>query len=214
MGLRYRTPISTLRDQRLRAEQQHVPQQKVTASQLRVRALDSLHNSANDGKSKDKDRQKSRELLERLRLALQDDTSHNDTSTEYHSLQDEIARVKLRQMAGQEPGAAPQEIQMDTYRASTQPFLLVLVPEAADSFPKRIRRLDSPLANFDCYMPAIQAADSPSRPLSLAPEAVEAECPAKDHSDHAADLVQDTMTRPTSKDMQIPTSLALSLLND
>lgn len=209
MGLRYRTPISTLHEQRRRAEKEAVSG-RVTVSHLRVRALESLQNGRSDGK----DGAKGRELLDRLRQALQGEINPTqDAEQEYNALQDELARVNMRQMHGQNPAATAEiEIQMDAYRSSTQPFTLVLINnEESKSFPKRISRLDAPLSNFASYLPEPEAPKGPPV-LTLAPQAP-APLP-KDHSDFAAQLVQDAMSESKSADTQISASLALSLLND
>lgn len=213
MGLRYRTPISTLHEQRRRAEREKTAQ-RVTASHLRIRALESLRSNRHESN----DGAKSRELLERLRLALQDENSQSqDASQEYHSLQDELARVNMRHMGDQNTIPAEIEVSMDAYRSSTQPFTLVLVNNSeSKGFPKQIRRLESPLSNFSSYLPERAESDQAPRALTLAPVETRAPVIPKDHSDHAAQLVQDAMTedKPKSADTQIPASLALSLLND
>lgn len=232
MGLRHRTAVSMIRMQRRQAE---ASGQCVTGkSSSRPRSvsfshIDSavsqrhLHNSAPLLRQ---DQEKSLQLVQRLRQALQPLTDESvQASREYETIQDELLRLSQHRAQQRAPTVA------NDWDEKAAPYPLA-PQENSDSLPYRtikivshetqlIERLDVTPLDLSAYRQVFQETPPPARNLTLvtsepAPQAKdllmgeEAEL-----SDATANLTQQSLQArgPHSKQTMISPEVVLSLLD-
>lgn len=221
MGIRNRTPIGTLREQRKRAES--VPQVEA----VKAKATD-LSRARSLMLSSDQDpnalSEKSENLIERLRTVLRSENAKiTEQASDYEVLQDELSRISQHHQHSRaehikdlvDLEAPRKHIEMAT------PFRYVVINggKMSDDFPV-IPKLDRAPSSFEMY-----AQDLPKNPtprlmpltLLISEEAVEAPVAVPhDPSHDAAQLTQSSVTYQPApkKGSTLPKNLVLSLLDD
>lgn len=230
MGIRNRTSIGTLRDQRKRAESVPAKAEAVKAKPQAVRAR-SLALGPDVDSSIPSD--KSDNLIERLRTVLRSENSRlDDSSSDFELIQDELSRISqhhkqaraedIKDLVDLEPSRRHIEI-------GSMPFRIMLINggkasagadhASPNDFPT-IPKLDRAPSSLDMYAQDIQADPTPKFvPLTLLiseTEELKAAPVSTDPSQEAAQLTQSSMTsvNPAKKGETLPRNLVLSLLGD
>lgn len=225
MGLRFRTPIGSLREQRRKAEGQPLSPQASKATPSRHRKFESLSDRfASVGEF-----DKRESLIERLRTVLASEPNPDDSLSEYQVLQDELSRISHHQQThrgDKSQGLADLNVPRNMFFDSAAPFRYIVIDggKSSKDFEDRIDRLDSAPVNLDGYVNSIRSFDEPaprSMPLTLLlsadlESAVAAPKVKADPSHDAAQLTQSNVAYPSqAKERSIlPKSLVLSLLDD
>lgn len=224
MGLRFRTPIGSLREQRRKAEGQ-LPQFAGRASTLRYRNSESLDEASTSAGEFDK-----REgLIERLRSILVNEPHPSDILSEYQVIQDELARISHHQQAHRgdsSKGLVDLNVPRNMFFDSAAPFRYIVIDGGKNSsdFPDALAKLDSAPNNLDGYMsqlPYFEESAARSMPLTLLLSSdLEKEAlapkPKADPSHDAAQLTQSNVaySSPAKERSVLPKSLILSLLDE
>ena len=147
MGLKYRTPIGTLRDQRRKAESQ-LPLNGGRGNTLRFRNTDSL----GDQLPTAGEYLKREHLIERLRNVLAADKSNAGLEhSEYEAIQDELARISQHQAASRQDGSKhPLELMIPKNMFIDSPFRYVIINGGKSSGDfESIPKLTSAPVNLD-----------------------------------------------------------------
>ncbi|MBC7661209.1 MAG: hypothetical protein H7249_16045 [Chitinophagaceae bacterium] len=224
MGLRFRTPIGSLREQRRKAEGQ-VPAQVGRVATTRYRNSNGVDASM---PVSDSEFGKRENLIERLRSVLADGRNDIDESlSEYQVIQDELARISHHQQVNRTEGSEGL-IDLDVPRTmffnSAAPFRYVVIDggKKTNDFNQPLQRLNCAPVNLDAYVQNVRPLAEPAPravPLTLLlssdPEPNTPKIKA-DPSFDAATLTQSNVTHnslPKERSL-IPKSLVLSLLDD
>ena len=223
MGLRFRTPIGSLREQRRKAEGQ-LPHQAGRATTLRYRNKESL----GDSMATENEFGKRVSLIERLRTVLASDRSQAGASlSECQVLQDELARISHHQQVNRNDGSktlVDLNVPRNMFFDSAAPFRYVIFDGGKKTieFEQPIQKLQSAPTNLDAYVSNITPFDEQiprSMPLTLLLSS-DAETivvkPNTDPAHEAAQLTQSNVTHSTNPKERsfISKSLVLSLLDD
>ncbi|MES2743803.1 MAG: hypothetical protein V4655_00190 [Bdellovibrionota bacterium] len=219
MGIRNRTPIGTLREQRRSAE--NLPQVEAQA----VKALMRVRSHKAPEHAQPHAPERTEDLIERLRTVLQSENSKtiDGTHSDYHVLQDELARISQHHQQNLSENARDL-VDLEAPRKhieTASPFRYVVIAgdKKSDDFPT-IPKLDRAPSNLDSYTRQLPKDPTPRlMPLTLLITDVENKAPAKmpaDPSDEAASFTQSSVTyqATASKGRVLPKSLVLSLLGD
>ncbi|RZA23263.1 MAG: hypothetical protein EOP10_13260 [Proteobacteria bacterium] len=219
MGIRNRTPIGTLREQRRSAENLPLLEAQAVKALVRVRAHKTPENSQPHAP------ERTENLIERLRTVLHSENSKNfdGTSSDYHVLQDELARISQHHQQNLSENTRDL-VDLEAPRKhieTASPFRYVVIDggKKSDDFAL-IPKLDRAPSNFDSYTRQLPKDPAPRlMPLTLLITDVENKAPARlpsDPSDEAASFTQSSVTHPpaASKGSVLPKSLVLSLLGD
>lgn len=219
MGIRNRTPIGTLRDQRRNAES--VPQVEASKAKTPVRARAP---KATLDEKLEIPQETSDSLLERLRIVLRSEGGKSpDSLTEFQVLQDEITRISQHHQQSRTDNTKDL-IDLDAPRKHIEtaaPFRYIVINggKSSPSFPL-IPKLDRAPSSFDIYTQEIPKEYTPrSMPLTLliCPEENEIKVMVSHDSSHeAAQLTQIRVSSQsaTKKGSILPKSLVITLLDD
>lgn len=156
MGLRFRTPIGSLREQRRKAEGQ-LPHQAGRATATRYRNTESLSASPSTPSETERDGNKRDSLIERLRTVLANDrTQGAGNASEYDVIQDELARISHHQAANRSDGSkTPVDLNVPRHMFfdADAPFRIVVIDGGKKSgdFADLIPKLHSAPSNLDAY---------------------------------------------------------------
>lgn len=230
MGIRNRTSIGTLREQRKSAE--NLPQAEAVKAKAPVASRARLQSQAQSlqplapGVSSHKaPGEKSEHLLERLRTVLKNERPLDESASDLSVIQDELARISQHhQSARAESAREILELEAPKRHFETSsPFRYVVINggknEKDGDFPL-IPKLDRAPSNFDIYTRDLPKDPAPRfMPLTLLISEDDSRsktvAPA-DPSQEAASFTQSKVTYPVSvnKGSVLPKSLVLSLLDD
>ncbi len=223
MGLRFRTPIGSLREQRRKAEGL-LPLPSSRQSKLRYRNTESL----GDGVATESEFDKREILIERLRTVLASESNPIESLSEYRVLQEELARISHHQQANRNDASkslTDLNVPRTMFFDSSSPFRYLVIDGSKNSakFADPIAKLDCALVNLDAYVANLRffvektprsipltlliSSDGKAQPLPAAPPAN----PAHD----AATLTHNKVAysiQPKEKSL-IPRPLLLSLLD-
>ncbi|RYZ60154.1 MAG: hypothetical protein EOP07_01790 [Proteobacteria bacterium] len=223
MGLRFRTPLGSLREQRRKAEGL-LPTQGLKTTQLRFRNTDLSPESISVVESG-----KRESLIERLRTVLASEPNIESSLTEYQVIQDELSRISHHQQVNRGDSAkalGDLDLPRTMFFDSAAPFRYIVIDGGKNSqdFFEPISRLENAPNNLDAYVSAVREFDEPaprSMPLTLlisadAEKSVVEAKPKADPSHDAAQLTQNNVAysaQPKERSI-LPKSLVLSLLDD
>jgi hypothetical protein len=221
MGIRNRTPIGTLREQRRSAE--NLPQVEAYPGSAQGRAR--IHKAPEGPQDPIRAHDKSEDLIGRLRTVLQKENSkvHDSSITDYLVLRDELARISYHHQLSMAEEAR-KLIDLEPPRGhleTSSPFLYVVIDggKKSQDFPM-IPKLDRAPSNLDSYRREWPKDQAP-RLISLTllinddePQSLKSF--ASNPSDEAASFTQSSVTYQTSPNQVnlLPKSLVLSLLGN
>lgn len=223
MGLRFRTPIGSLREQRRKAEGQ-TPLNPSRPVSLRYRNTESL----GDTGTTNIEFGKRESLIERLRTVLASEPNPIENLSEYRVLQEELARISHHQQANRND-ASKNLVDLNVPRTlffdASAPFRYIVIDgtKNASDFASPIPKLDSGLTNLDGYVSNVRffhdkATRSVPLTLLISPDADAPVVPTMTQADPAQDAAKLTqsnvacLTQPKGKSI-IPRPLLLSLLD-
>jgi hypothetical protein len=223
MGLRFRTPLGSLREQRRKAEGL-LPTQGLKTAPYRFRNTESSGDSVSVVESGKRD-----SLIERLRTVLASEPDMESSLTEYQVIQDELSRISHHQQVNRGDSAKALndlDLPRTMFFDSAAPFRYIVIDGGKNSpdFFEPISRIENAPNNLDAYVTAVRGFDEAaprSMPLTLlisadAEKVMSEPKPKADPSRDAAQLTQNNVaysSQPKERSI-LPKSLVLSLLDD
>ncbi len=222
MGIRNRTPIGTLREQRRSAESANQPEASKPKVMASVRAR--ISSQMPSGEADPRVLEKGDSLLLRLRDVLKSDQGRElESQSDYQIIQDELSRiVQHHQQSRSETIQDLVDLTMPRKQIESRaPFRYIVIDggKKTDEFSP-IPKLERAPTNFDMYAEELKAEPAPkSVPLTLLLNPETESTPVKtehDPSHEAAALTHNKVlsSSPATKGATLPKSLVLSLLDN